>query len=340
MIIMDPTQDARWDRALPQSATFFHSTAWARILNQTYGHTPLYLAVATSNQLTPVLPVVEINSRITGKRGVSLPFSDSCPKLETETVTDGLAFDTIIAEGRRRGWRSYESRDGNITSPTAFPSRTGYLHHLPLQPDSDKLFARCTSAVRRAVRKAERAGLRVNIRQDFEAVRIFYALHVRTRRRFGLPPQPLAFFRNLHKEVISAGAGFVALAEHACRAIAGGVFLLQGRNAIYKFGASDESHQLLRGNNCVFWSSIRWLAANGFERLDLGRTAPKHHGLRRFKQSWGTVETSIPYTKYDLRCECFVTESERTAGWHTHLFRRLPHCLNRFLGGALYAHLD
>ncbi len=343
LLFVDPTTDPRWDRALDDcpDATFFHSGSWARVLKQTYGHEPIYLALAKGREFLPVLPLMEVRSAFTGRRGVSLPFSDACPALSAaERVEGTLVLDRLLAEGRRRCWRTYESRGAHAKAPIAKPSRRGFLHRLDLLPDAARQFSQCSGAARRAVRKAEQAGVRIDFRRDWPALEMYYALHCRTRRRFGLPPQSLDFFRQLHREAISRGAGLVALAERAGQSIAGAVFLCQGKNAIYKFASSDARDLRYRGNNLVLWSAIRWLAEHGFERLDLGRTVAHHHGLRRFKQAWGTVETPIDYAKYDLRRNCFLADPEQTSGFHTRLFRWLPVSVNRWLGRLLYPHLD
>ena len=121
----------------------------------------------------------------------------------------------------------------------------------------------------------------------------FYRLHVRTRRRHGLPPQPASFVLKIHDEIIKPGLGFVVLASKGSRPVAAAVFLNKGKKAVYKFGASDERHQDLRGNNLVMWEAIQFLAQGGFDTLHLGRTSFGNEGLRRFKLAWGTVEETI-----------------------------------------------
>ena len=49
-------------------------------------------------------------------------------------------------------------------------------------------------------------------------------------------------------------------------------------HAVFKFGASDDRRQSLRGNSLVMWSAIEHLAQKGFEKLHLGRTSCEHYG--------------------------------------------------------------
>ena len=133
--------------------------------------------------------------------------------------------------------------------------------------------------------------------------------------------------------------GWVVLARKGSIPVAGAVFFHSGKTAYYKFGASDETQQHLRGNNLVMWHAIQWLAQHNFETLDFGRTSLNNAGLRRFKLSWGTREGAIDYVKYDLRMRRFVTARDTSTGLQNHLFRRMPVSFLRFAGRLLYRHI-
>src|SRR5205807_6688486 len=116
------------------------------------------------------------------------------------------------------------------------------------------------STIQRTVRKAQRSELTVSIQSSTDAMAQFYKLHVRTRRRHGAPPQPRSFFINIQRHLISAGLRFIVLVECQKGPIAAAMFFKLGRHAVYKFGASDERLQELRGNNFAMFAAIRYLA--------------------------------------------------------------------------------
>jgi hypothetical protein len=112
--IIDPTRYASWDDLLLSTpgCTFFHSSAWARVLSESYGYKPLYFAIMDNDKFRALVPIMEVKSFLTGKRGVSLPFTDYCdPIIEEEKEFVDL-FDTIIEQGRRRGWKYLGLRGG------------------------------------------------------------------------------------------------------------------------------------------------------------------------------------------------------------------------------------
>ena len=76
--VFDPIHESGWDALIAghPRASFFHSSNWARVLVATYGHMPHYLGVEREHQVRALLPILEVNSFLLGRRGVSLPFSD------------------------------------------------------------------------------------------------------------------------------------------------------------------------------------------------------------------------------------------------------------------------
>jgi lipid II:glycine glycyltransferase (peptidoglycan interpeptide bridge formation enzyme) len=136
--------------------------------------------------------------------------------------------------------------------------------------------------------------------------------------------------------MLAADHGFIATAIWNEKPVAAAVFLHQGAEAVYKFGASDYSFQHLRANNLLMWEAINRYALSGLNRLHLGRTALSHNGLRRFKLGFGSREHKIEYAKYDYARESFVTSIDYCDSRLTGLFRRMPLWGLRILGQVLY----
>jgi len=132
--------------------------------------------------LSAVLPLMEVNSPLTGRRGVSLPFTDESLFLSDGSITAEEMFQEVINFGRKRKWKYLECRSVKSLSKTASPSLSFFGHVLPLSDREDRMFARLESRVRRGIRKAERSNVRVEISQTMESVRAFYSLHCKTRR--------------------------------------------------------------------------------------------------------------------------------------------------------------
>jgi hypothetical protein len=282
---------------------------------------------------------MEVDSWLTGRRGVSLPFTDECEPLCKDADSFRRLFEGALEYAKTRSWKYLESRGGKTWYGDVSASTSFYGHRLDLARDEAGLWAGVDSAVRRAVRKAEQSGLSVEFSQSPEAVREFHRLLCRTRKRHGVPPQPLVFFANIQRHVLAQNQGWVALARHGGVPIAGAVFFHSGTTALYKFGASDKRYQSLRGNNLVMWTAIKRYAEQGYKVLKFGRTTLENDGLRKFKLHWGAEEYRIDYLQYDLRAHRVVSGRDDFSGWYSHVFRFLPIPLSRLIGAALYRHV-
>ena len=335
----DPLTNPAWDEVLAtcSNRSFFYSSAWARALNDTYGYHPYYFIDRQSTNFA--FPWMEIRSWLTGSRGVSLPFTDLC-------ATDGIApfafqrsLQYITRLSAQRRWKYWEYRGGADILTNTVPSTLFFNHQLKLQRGDDDVFARFQSTTRTAIRKAESAGVQVEITRDIGAVKIFYELLCQTRRRHGTPPQPFAFFANLHRHVLQQDHGFIALARKNDQPAAGIFFLQHGPTAIYKYAASDDRLQQFRASNLVLWRGIQHLIQRGVSLLDFGRTSLTNSGLQRFKLAWGAEERRLGYIRFDCSKQAYRVVNDRSTGWQALLFRNAPVSIGKLFGHFLYRHI-
>lgn len=339
---VDPLADPAWDTRLAAcpGATCFHGAAWAGVLHATYGFRPVYFTQGGPDKIAALLPLMEVDSWLTGRRGIALPFTDECAPLG---VHDAAAMAPLhaaaLAYARQRGWKYLECRGGRALFGDAPASTSFHGHRLALQAGTeDQLLAGTDPATRRAVRKAEQTGLTVTFSTEPAAVRTFHALLGLTRRRHGLPVQPFRFLAEIQQRMLARQQGVVVLAHHGAIPVAAAVFLHFHRQALYKFGASDERWQHLRANNLVMWEAIKWHRRQGFADLDFGRTSLGNAGLRRFKLGWSATEHRIDYVRQEPSSGAYVTVPDGAAGWHNRIFRHLPVSLSRLAGSLLYKH--
>ncbi|HEY4301497.1 MAG TPA: GNAT family N-acetyltransferase [Candidatus Didemnitutus sp.] len=340
--VIDPLAVPDWDARIAAfpAASFFHTQAWARVLRGAYGFKTHAMVEGPADRPTAILPFVEVDSRLTGRRGVSLPFSDVCDILFHEPDQGRRLVERVIGHGRTRHWKYWEGRGGHDLFPAEPGSTTFFGHHLDLSPGHEAIRRNFDESTRRAIRKAEKCGVVVEFSRELEDVRAFHQLLGLTRRRHGMPVQPFEFFRQIRENVLSRGLGWVALARHQGRPVAGAVYFLQGRAAVYKFGASDEREQTLRGNNLVMARAIEKFCADGLMLLDFGRTSAANDGLRRFKLSWGAREHPIGYLRFRYSAGAYVASPDQSAGWPQRVFRFAPLFLSRLVGRIVYKHLS
>jgi hypothetical protein len=296
---INPLNDHRWHELIARHplATVFHDARWLVALNATYGYKPLAITTsASSTTLGNGWVFCQVNSWLSGKRLVSLPFSDHCDPL-TSTAAELEEFSAYLKEQQQeQKWGYVEVRPRTVALATcAFqPSSAHFIQQLSLAPSSQQLFAQLHhDSMQRKIRRAERECISVQEDHSGALVPQFYLLQSMTRRRHRLPPQPPRWFRNLARCFGSDCS--IWLASLNRQPIAAILTLRCGRRLVYKYGASDARFHALGGMPYLFWKIIQHAKALDLEELDLGRSDLDNPGLIKFKEHLGAVGHELCY---------------------------------------------
>lgn len=339
--IVDPLNHSGWDDSLTSISgySFFHSSAWARVLHESYQYKPAYFTLRDNNNLLAMVPVMEINSFFTGRRGVSLPFTDYCEPIANGVSLFKETFDYICTYGRKRGWKFFELRGSGTFLGDTVPACYYLGHTLDLSQEENHIFSAFRDSTKRNIKKAISKGVEVKICNSLESIKEFYRLNCMTRKRHGLPPQPYRFFKKVYDHVIAKDLGLVVLASFRNHTIAGAVYFHFGGKVVFKYGASDNTYQDLRGNNLVMWEAIKWYCKKGYKSFCFGRTEPENLGLKQFKAGWGAQERIIKYYKYDLLKGTFIANVRPLVASYDKIFQKIPVPLLRLIGRIMYRHM-
>lgn len=300
---VDPLTDPRWNEFLERHplASVFHSIPWLEAIQKTYGYSPVVFATSGSGpDLENGLVFCEVNSWLTGKRLVSLPFSDHCDPLvgETADLVDILTF--LEEQSAERRWKYLELRPLHSLEGRAARFNQSYtycVHHLDLTPSLETLFHNChKDSTQRKIRRAEREGLLEKVGRSADLLEAFYGLHFITRRRHQLPPQPRRWFRNLAD--VFGDALKIRVAYQGKQAVASILTLSFKNTLVYKYGCSDVRFNNLGGTHFLFWKSIQDAKDQGMREFDLGRSETDNAGLITFKDRWGAAKSTVHYWEY------------------------------------------
>jgi len=303
---IDPIRDERWEQFLERhpDASIFHTRGWLEALRRTYGYVPI--AVTTSSPGTPLsngLPFCQISSWLSGRRLVSLPFSDHCSPLveNSEQLTCLLTY--LLSKRSREKWSYIEMRPISSveTGSTIFEkSEVFFFHKLDLRPSLDEIAQGFHKhCVQRKIQRAAREGLIYEEGRSDSLLNKFYRLLLMTRRRHGLPAQPADWFRNL---VSCLGdKAKIRIASKNGRPIAS-IFTLHYKHMlVYKYGCADHSFNNMGGIQSLFWRAIQDAKKDQLSEFDMGRSDCDKHGLIAFKDRWGATRTDSAYLRYPLK---------------------------------------
>lgn len=338
--VLNPLKHKDWDKSIIEyrGHTFFHTGQWTRLISETYGYTPVFLVVKEQDKITGILPLMEVNSFLTGKRGIGLPFSDFANPLLTDPGQFDHLLDAAKEYGNKSGWKYIEIKGAQDFLPPGTDSYVEYEHIIDLNRDEDELFSNFGSTTKRNIRKAINEKVKVYQSQSLESIKGFYRLNSLTRQRHGLPPQPYSFFKNLYNIILKNDSGTIFKAEYEGKTIASAVYLHFGKKALYKYGASDMNYQKVRANNLIMWEAIKWYNAKGYSEFSFGKTEPENEGLRRFKNGWGVRELESHTYRFGLPENQFLKFSTQTSGFHNKIFSSLPISVLETFGALAYRH--
>jgi hypothetical protein len=233
-----------------------------------------------------------------GTRLVVLPFSDFCdPIAASEQLWRALS-DKLLEEGAPVMVRCLHNALP-LADPRFVVSKQAAWHCLDLRASLDALWLQLDPPLRRAIKKAQREGVTVQVAQEETALRAFFALHVRVRKhKYRLLAQPYHFFENIWRQFIASRRGVLLTALYQGEIISSAVFLEWQDTFYYKFSASSLSHLPLRANELLLWEAIRHGKEHGCAFLDFGLSDLDQTGLIGFKRKFAPEEKTISFLRH------------------------------------------
>jgi len=343
MCEVDPLADARWDELVARhpNASIFHTRGWLEALKKTYGYRPAAYATTCGARLEEAVVFCNVASRITGRRLVSLPFSDHC-----QPLAEGPALHAILAHVREQQQdqrlRYVELRpitcdsQGLVGTGFAVSERVSF-QTIDLRPELPALFKQMhNTSVRQMIKRADREGLTYEVGRSEELLQKFRQLLYLTRRRHKVPPQPAAWFGNI-ASLLGESMRVHLMSKDGVPA-ASILTLHFGQQVTYKYGCSDARFNNLGGTPALIWKVIQRAKEEGATLFDLGRSDPSNPGLVAFKERLGAQSSELRYYRTPAPMER-TKDAGRARGWAGQLMARMPDRLLEMSGELLYRHL-
>ncbi len=343
---LDPIQDPRWMQLVERhpKASVFHSVGWLKALRETYGYEPVAFTTAMpSESLRNGLVFCHINSWLTGRRLVSLPFSDHCEPLCDSLEDLRFLIQALQARMNAEGWKYLEVRpiDSNLGQPgegiSFVPGARYFLHTMDLHPSLAEVFGSLDKdSVQRRIHHAERLGLVEKCGTSDDLLNDFYGLFVITRGRHQLPPIPHAWFRNL---IHSLGDALEIRVAYKDEVPVAAILTLRFREGHYfKYGCSDARFNRFGATPWLLWRAITAAKSSGANKFDMGRTEQGNAGLLSFKDHWAPSPQRLVYWNFP---EAFGVRS--VDDWKVKMAKSVFSCIPRKLlaatGRLIYRHI-
>ena len=345
MYKFNPTTDLRWGSFLEQhpDASVFHTKEWLQTLQQTYGYTPIAYSTSNGDVLTNAVVFCQLESRLTGRRLVSLPFSDHCQPLASGSDLRKIL---VYLESNRDAERfkyielrpiALKTGMGEKEQPVGL-SETFSFERIDLSSELTVIYKKFhDSCIRRKIKRAEREGLLYETGRSEELQEKFRYLLLLTRRRHKLPPQPPSWLRNMVN--LLGDMVTIHVLSKSNMPVASIVTLQYKKSLVYKYGCSDTRFNNIGATPLLFWKIIQQAKEENIQILDLGRSDSEDLGLIAFKEHLGAKSSELTYYRSPVPIERKLLSNSKATALVRQALVHLPDTLFSGVGQFLYRHM-
>ena len=297
-----------WDEfASRYTDLIFYQSLWSRVLKEGLGGQPLYFYVKEGREIVAGLPGVLLNFRVVKILYASIPYGH----LIGERSYYSTFLELLENEFRRRGIdqvRLTESPFPGFYPLESFKRLPAKCTLLNLRGyDREKIWEGYRNEVRRAVRKAQKNGLRVKRATSKEEVKFFYRLYLSSmERNKAAAKYPLRWFDALYRNLIEQKTADFLFAMKDNEYAAGIVLIYSQSSDHYLHNGSAEAYLEDRPNDLIVDYVIQKGVKEGKATLDFMGSASDDLSLLRFKEKWGGRSMDVyTYVKdyHPFRCK-------------------------------------
>jgi lipid II:glycine glycyltransferase (peptidoglycan interpeptide bridge formation enzyme) len=291
--------ESKWEEIIRNSENsyFFHTPAWAKILEKTYGYriaTRLY-EIEGNDVLIPMMESKKYgfyyyNSMPQGYGGI-FSTSDISSEILKKILKDIVGGRCLFLNLSLPPFFSFAiQKDSNIRQ---VDWEWNYTHVLSLEKGFDYLWKnKFEKNTRTAIRKAERSGFEILKCDSLDMVRECYKLYAESSIRWGYkkPPLPIELFENIYK--FGRPHVRLKLAFKDGNLIAGWGDHYYGKNVFAWISVYLKGYERYNPVNLLVKDSIEQACNEGCKYYNFGASG-NLEGVRKFKESFGAERVEL-----------------------------------------------
>jgi len=334
---LDADNMQRWDayvEAAPD-ATFFHRAGWKTVIENAFKHRCHYLYVEQDGDITGVLPLAHVRSRLFSNALISTPFC----------VYGGIVATTDVVHHALANKASELAHEKNVEYLELRQINPGYLDR-----PTKNLYYTFRKAINenpddnlKMIPRKQRAIVRKGIKSDMESVidtdiGRFYNLYSESVRNLGTPVFSKKYIALL-QDVFGDDCEILTI-THNNQVVASVMSFYFRDEVLPYYGGGGQLARELQGNDFMYWELMRRAGERGFRQFDFGRSKADT-GPFRFKKHWGFDPQPLHY-EYELMCCTEVPNLSPTNPRYEraiNVWKRLPLRVSQMLGPPLAKNL-
>jgi FemAB-related protein (PEP-CTERM system-associated) len=292
--ILNPKFEDAWDRFVEShpNGTFFHRAAWARVIEKAFGHQPLHYFTEQDGQITGVMPLVWLKTRLFGNTMISMPFCVYGGPLAVDEKTTAKLYEYAHVLMTESGTSALELRfrDPPPAQEDWVPGPDLYVtFRKAIEADHERNMKAIPRKQRAMVRKGIHNGLTSVADRDSDRLHAIYAESV---RNLGTPVFHRNYFRIL-MEVFGNDVDITTVLNQDTPVASVMNFYFRDEVLPY-YGGGTTAARGVAANDFMYWEVMRRAADRGSRMFDFGRSK-LGTGSFSFKHNWGFQEEKLNY---------------------------------------------
>lgn len=328
---------ARWNAFVQAhgSSTFFHRFEWKQVLEDSFGHETHYLLAEFAGEITGILPLARVRSRLFGDALVSTPFCVYGGIVAQGAAAFGALTDAACRLATDLGVDHLEMRNLRRLHPD-WPCKDLYVtFRKSIDPDSEKNMMAIPRKQRAMVRKGMQKGLKSRIDTD---VADHYKMYSESLRNLGTP-----VFSRRYLEVLQASFGAdveILTVTHEGKPVSSVMnFMFKGEVLPYYGGGSAEARGLA-ASDYMYWEVMERARSRGANLFDYGRSK-QGTGSFEFKCHWGFEPQPLFYEYFLVKARSVPNLSPTNPRYRAmiDMWKRLPLGLANRIGPPIAKYL-
>jgi FemAB-related protein (PEP-CTERM system-associated) len=338
----DPVFAGDWDAYVRNHSqgSVFHTAAWQRLIQTSFGHKPTHLAAQKqgSDAIIGLLPLFLVHSLIFGRMLVSTPQAAYGGILAD---SDSIA-NAIMVQARQIAIQNkvqfFELRNfrNALTLSDLVPKNLYVTFRQELHPDIETNLLSIPRKTRAEIREGIRNGLEFGIGRI--GVDQFFHIYSQSVRELGTPVFAKRLFAN---GLYEFGSDCRIASVHWQGKLVAAVWTLFFKDEVLPYyGGSIREFNHLAVNNFMYWMLLKYACENGYRIFDFGRSK-KGTGSFSFKKRWGMHMSDLPYQYLLVRRKSLPDTSPMNPEFALaiRLWRSLPLSVTNSLGSMISKHL-
>lgn len=334
---LEQRDEPAWDAFVNahRDGTFFHLSAWARVLQRAFGHRAHYLVAKQAERVVGVLPLARVRSLLFGDALASTPFCVYGGAV-AESLEIRLALEERAAEMARELQVDHLELRNSTQVRTDWPVKELYYtfrKELDADPEKNML------AIPRKQRAEVRAGIKKNLQVEFDVdSRRLYDIYSTSVRSLGTPVFARRYFDLLRAEFGSACE--IATVVHGGKPVASLMTFWFRDEVLPYYGGGLPEARPLSAYDFMYWDLMRRASERGTRIYDFGRSKADT-GPFRYKKHWGFEPQPLPYAYYLVRAKTMPNLSPANPKYKYFIeaWKRVPLPVTQWVGPMVARYL-